>query len=207
MSELVETAGLLTREHTRRTTTEDGEVYGTEPALLDILRGLVTPSGAGNGGSDGGGSGGGSRPPISLDALDLWQSITRIVDTCWPGNGDAAYVRVPLAIKLNAWVVHTTDPAAEATLLTLCRRWVVQIREAIEPSKRMPLTGACPVCDKTHVELIDEEGLAKYKTALWAYPDAVPVYAQCMVCEARWENGQLHDLGAHLVTLESAFTC
>lgn len=42
MTELVETAGSLTRERPHRTITEDGDVYGEEPALLDILRDIVT---------------------------------------------------------------------------------------------------------------------------------------------------------------------
>ena len=192
LSDLIHT---LTQPHLRRA----GENIAHEDALLDILKSLITPSGATKGGSEGGGGGGGSRPPINLDALSLWQEIERKVERNWPGAGNTAYVRIPLGNKLRAWHANTHDPHDAIRLLEHCERWVARIREALEPTKRMPLKGACPTCDKTHVETLDEDGKARYNTAIIAYPQAQPPYAQCQVCEHTWENGALHELAEKII--------
>lgn len=207
MTELSETAHELTHTHKRRTTTEDGDVWGDEPALLDILAGCVA-SDSGRGSASGVARTG---SPVDLGALDLWAEITRIIDTCWPGNGDPAYVRVPATIKLNAWVVHTTDPVAEGALLDLCRQWVARIRETIEPTRRMPLAGVeCPVCgwDRFPVE---QDGEWVYRPTLVAYPEAQPVRVECTYPDCpttednpnTWAGRDVTDTFLKHVTVES----
>lgn len=201
MTQLSETAHELTHQHTRRTTTEDGDVYGVEPPLLDILRDCVASSGSGRGG----GASNRTASPADLGALDLLEEITRIVDTCWPGNGDPAYVRVPTTSKLNAWVVHTTDPVAEGVLLDLCQRWVSRIREHIEPTKRRPIPNvACPACgwDRTVTE--DDDGFT-YRPALVAYPEAQPPRVVCTVesCSGEWAGADIAGTFLKSVTVES----
>ena len=191
---LLDVTHTLTRDHLRSV---DGNI-AMEEALLDTLKSLINPSGAGNGSSDGGGSGGGSRPPINLDALDTWTSINRTIREGSPYGQHPAVQKADIKTLLRGWVNHTTDPVEALRLYELCDSWVRQIREILEPSKRMPLSGYCPECGKSHVETLDEDGVARYDTAIVAFPGSVPVFAQCRVCETKWEGAQLHDLGARL---------
>lgn len=198
MTLLSETAHELTHTHVRRTVTEDGPVYGDEPPLLQILAEAVGASSQVK-------AGGTSKTgvPIDLGALDLWENIRRTIDQCWPGAGDPAYVRVPSHVKLNAWVSVTTDPVAEAVLLDLCTRWVGQIREHLEPTKRVPLGGvACPVCgwDRTVTE--GEDGFT-YRPALVAFPDEQPIRVACTVeaCGREWCGAQVVDTFAHRLSV------
>lgn len=204
MTLLSETAHVLTHTHKRHTVTEHGDVWGDEPALLVTLAECVT-----NPSSNGGAGGNTTRAglPINADALVLLTRIQDVVDTCWPGNGDPAYVRVPLHVKLNAWVVHTTDPVAEGVLLDLCQRWTAQVRELLEPTRKVPVPGvACPTCgwDKTYRE---DDGEFIPAPALVAYPEMVPVRVVCTVesCGAEWSGPAVTDTFMAPVTVDSDF--
>lgn len=194
MSEaLREVIHVLTRPHIHR----NGDRVAYVEPLLETLHSLIKPSGAQKN-SDGGGSAGGSRPPINLEALTLWQDITKRIDREWPYAGHPSTVRVPVERKLQAWYSNAAQPHEALHLYELCKGWERQIREALEPTKKMPLSGACPACEKTHVETTDEDGAARYNPALLAFPGAEPVYAICLVCEHTWEGQALHELAATL---------
>lgn len=182
----------LTRPHLSR----NGDRIAYVEPLLETLHSLIKPSSAK--GNDGGGGAGGTRPPISLDALDLWNDIAGQIDSEWPYAGHPSTVKVPTTKKLQAWHNNAASPHDALYLYEQCTKWVARIEEHMTPTKKMPLKGACPRCDKTHVELVDAEGTVKFDTAILAYPGSDPVYAQCRVCETRWEAEALHELAANL---------
>lgn len=192
---LADVVHVLTRPHIQ----SNGDRVAYVEPLLDTLYALIPPS-MGQKDSDGSsGSDGGSRPPISIDAFDLWQQISGKIDREWPYAGHPSTVRVPTTRKVQAWHNAAAQPHEALYLYELCIKWERQILEALEPVKKMPLSGACPECDHTHVETLDEDGDAKFNPALLAFPGADPVYAICQVCEHRWDHEDLHELAARLV--------
>lgn len=182
----------LTRPHLSR----NGDRIAYVEPLLETLESLIRPSAAKG---DGGSGTGGSRPPISIESLDLWQDIAGKIDREWPYAGHPAALKVPTARKLMAWHNAAAQSHEALYLYELCTKWIARIQEVLTPTKRMPLKGACPSCDKTHVELTDADGVAVFDTAIIAYPGAQPVYAECRVCNTRWEHEDLHVLRDQLV--------
>lgn len=191
---LADLVHVLARPHVQ----SNGDRIAYAEPLLDTLHSLIAPSAAGNGSSDGGGSSTKSRPPINLDAMSLWQDIAGKIDREWPYAGHPSTVKVPTTKKLQAWFNSAAQPQDALYLYELCVKWEARILEALNPTKKMPLSGACPECDHTHVETLDEDGKPKYNPALIAFPGAVPVYAKCQVCEHRWDHEELHELAARI---------
>lgn len=188
---LADVVHVLTRPHIPQGETR--AMYA-EP-LLDTLQSLIHPS-SGARENEGGGGGGGSRPPVNLDAVSLWQEITRRIDREWPYAGHPSAVKVPYGKKLQAWFNTAVEPQQQARVYDYCASWENRIRELQTRTKKMPIKGACPACNKTHVETIDEDGNARYNPALLAFPQASPVYAICQVCQETWEGSDLHKLAA-----------
>ena len=181
---------VLCREHTRRSTTPEGDVYGVETALLvQLTQAVASDRGRG---SVAGRSVTGS--PVDLGALTLLQDITRTVDEAWPYRGDPGMVRVPVWHRLTAWAANTLDPVDVAELTEQAGQWVDQIRRHLEPPIKVTLNGACPDCGHTHVVTIDDDGQAIHNPTLVAHQD----HAACQVCEAEWWGPAMHDLAHHL---------
>lgn len=193
---LADLVHVLARPHVQ----SNGDRIAYAEPLLDTLRGLIPPSTQAKDPDSGGGSGSGDagRPPLSIDALVLWEEIAGRIDREWPYAGQPSTVKVPTTNKLLAWFNNTAQPQDAIYLYEWCVKWERQILEALEPVKTMALQGACPLCQSTHVETLDEDGETKFNPALIAYPSAVPVFAECRVCEARWDHEDLHELAAHL---------
>lgn len=191
---LADVVHVLTRPHATR----NGDRVAYVEPLFDTLQSLVHPS-SGARENEGGGGGGGSRPPVNLDAVSLWQEISRRIDREWPYAGHPSAVKVPYGKKLQAWFNTAVEPQQQARVYDYCTNWESRIRELQTRTKKMPIKGACPNCDKTHVETIDEEGSARYNPALMAYPGSTPIYAECLVCGERWEGSAIHDLSALMV--------
>lgn len=180
LSDLIHT---LTQPHLRRA----GENIAHEDALLDILEDCVASTT-----SSKAGGGGGRGTPVDLGALDLAATIRGTIDEHHPLNG---LQKAPLRYRLNAWYANTWDPNKALMLHEHAAQWVYQIRELIEPTKRVPLRGiACPECHNTHLEKVGEE--TTYNPAITVYPDANPVYAQCGVCENEWSGKKIHELAS-----------
>lgn len=185
---------VLTRPHAQL----NGDRVAYVEPLFDTLRSLIHPSAAQKADEGGGGGGGGSRPPLNLDAVSLWQEIKTRIDREWPYAGHPSAIRVPTDKKLHAWHANTAQPHEALHLYDLCKQWEARIRELQTRTKKMPLSGECPGCQKTHVETVDELGDVKFNTAIIAYPDSQPVYAECQVCSTKWEGPELHELAANL---------
>ena len=182
---------VLTAEHHRRIITPEGPVFRVETALLESLRGVVTN------GRESGGVRGGPRAgaPLDLNALSLWQGIETTVGAWWREHCDTAgVVRVPVGNKLRAVAANVTEPATVVGVQEQCDQWITRIRALLEPPVTMALSGACPECGATHIQVDDDEGRPAYRAALIAYPD----HAVCQACEVEWHREKMYIL-AHRI--------
>ena len=181
---------VLTKPHLRRTTNTEGEtIYGEEPALLDILEDCVA-SDSGKGSASGVARTG---SPVDLGALDLVQEVKRATQEHWPVQG---LLKAPLRLRVNAWYANTHEPNEALRMYETVFRWAEQIREMIEPTKKVQMRGVtCTECHCTHVEKPGEDGVT-YSPAITVYPDANPVYATCGVCAHEWSGKEIHELAA-----------
>lgn len=190
---LAEAVAELTRPHLRRSTTADGEeVYGQEEALLVILE-ETTGSNTGSG-SVSGVSGNGT--PLNIEAVTLFDEITKAITEQSPYGRHPALRKSPWTRKVQAWHNATTDPVEALRLYELLDGWREAIRELLEPTKKVPMRGmTCPECLNTHVERAGEDGVT-YNAAITVYPQSIPVRADCAVCEAEWSGKELHILAS-----------
>lgn len=160
---------------------------GTEDALLDQLKAAV-------GSNVGRGSGGGQSSGAVIDAhaLDVLNSIWRDVVHSSPVLHSGA--GLPGAVRRWHAEVTRWDATEHATLelLSLAMTWRTEIREILEPVKRIPMRGqVCPGC--THDYHQNDAG--EWSPTITLHAEAIPV-ADCAVCGEKWTGGQLLDLRA-----------
>lgn len=161
---------------------EAGGVRGREEGLLlHLLRERF--------GSTSGGGGGGGRAnhstPLSVAAQDLWDVIaarlileTRAARPEW-GVAPAVLGRVRALVTTVAG-----DEAEERRVEKLLAGWRYQIRELLEPSKRIPLKDAvCPACGAREVYTDGVDGRT-VSPALVAWPSYDVI--TCSACAEEW---------------------
>lgn len=191
---LSETVAQLTRPHTRKV----GELDGIEPALLDLLASAIGNT-SGRGSAPGGSTRAGA--PLDVTALSLWTSISAVVSEHWPGHGDLARADTSLPDRLEQWTSHLAGSDHEVYLLEFCLYWVEQIRELLEPTRKMPLRGvACGHCGFESIREPNPEGETVRRPAILVYPDERPTRAECQVCGEQWVG----ELSLQLLALASA---
>ena len=177
---------VLTKPHLRRTTNTEGEtIYGEEPALLDILEDCV-----GNSGSGESAAAGGRAAPLSLEAVSIAQDIEYTTRAHWPVHG---LLKAPLRLRVNAWYANTHQPHEALTMLDVASRWEAQIRELIEPTKKIPLRGVtCPICGYAET-MTEQDGQRTYKPILMAYPHPTDTKVICTSeeCSGEWAGKKI----------------
>jgi hypothetical protein len=184
----------LCQPHSRTVQLEEGPVTGQEEPLLSLLERAIAAD-SGRGSASGGGSS--ASAPVDAGALTLWTDISAVVGAHWPGRGDLLRQHTPLIERLEAWTRVTADTPNEEHLLEMCRYWTKQIRDLLEPPKRVPLRGmTCPACECTHVEEHDADGGVIYNVSLLAHMSEEEIRAECLVCGTEWVGGELLDLRA-----------
>lgn len=180
-AELSKAVALLTSPHTR---TVDG-VCGMEPALLDLLEVAIKTDTSGASGSGGGSARAGA--PVDVNALSIWQSIYGTVGEFWPGKGDLSHARMRLVDRLTWWTSTVAGTADEVHLLEMCDYWAGQIRDLLEPPKRVPIRGGqCPRCKEYQVLGTDPDGQRVYQPCLLAHLSEDPVRVECRGCGGTW---------------------
>ena len=145
---------------------------------------------------------------IDPDALALWASIKSQVEHGYravlqgrpvPEHGKR-YELASVMAKLRSWLAHVNGNgatmAAQVDLYARCLTWVEDIREHLEPTKRVPLRGhACPACGlKSH----KPKGGDRVPSITVVYCQPVPV-ALCQACGATWTGGEILELGNNQV--------
>lgn len=196
MNALTEVVHDLTEAHLRTAQTEDGPVTGTEPPLLVLLEQAVASTTT----SRSGGGGGGNSSPVDLGALQLLEGIRAVVDKHWPHAGDRAWAHITLRRKVRYWANHAENPLDVLRLTEHCLHWAYQIREQLEPTKRVPMRHLpCPNCHHGYVDISMEGESPTYTPALQAVYASTP-RVECLACLQQWEGGALLDLRAATCT-------
>lgn len=156
---------------------------GEEEPLLRILEGAIgSDQGRGSVSGVSGASG-----VLNLSALELWQSIHRTVGEFWPGRGDLAQAKAHLIKRLEAWTLQVAGTAHEPHLTEMCDYWAQQIRDLLDPPKRVPIRGGqCPRCKGHQVLGTDPDGQRVYQPTLLAHISEDPVRVECLGCGGTW---------------------
>ena len=170
-----------------------GELTGQEPGLLQQLQRAIASDTAGADRASGRTTG----SPLNVNALSLWDDIFRNVSEFWPGRGDIKQSTTPLPQRLRLWTSVVAGTENEPHLLEMCLHWARQIRELLEPPKRIPLWGAkCPSCEFTKGFQRDQYGETVLAPALLIHASETPMRAECLVCESEWVADEINNLGA-----------
>lgn len=169
----------LCRPHERT----KGEHTGQEPALLAMLeRAIGSDQGRGSVSGVSGASG-----VLNLSALQLWGEIGRTVGAFWPGRGDLAQADTHLILRLEQWTTALAGTADEIHLQEMAEYWHRQIRELLEPARRVPVRGGqCPRCKEHQVLGTNPDGERVYVPCLLAHLDEDPVKVECLGCGGTW---------------------
>lgn len=197
----------LITEHPRVVLVKGQPVEGAElPLLAQLYAARSSDFGTPDDGPGGGGTPGNVIDP---DAVALWATISAAIES---GYRDARQgrVRVPeygigyelpnAIVKLRAWHRHVTEKgatmAAQVNLYAQCLTWIQDIRNHLEPEKRVPMRGlACGACGaKVHK---DVDSKTRQPAILLIYTRPAPV-AVCRACGESWTGGELLELGSGL---------
>lgn len=159
---------VLTRDHQHEV---DGVVGTEEPLLLMLEQAIGSSTGAGSGG-------GGKGAILNAAALDLRDSISRVV----PGT-----VPELLPQRLEAWVGRLAEEAAEWYLRKLCESWAASIRELLQPTRRVPVKDQhCPACGYGQTTVTNPDGEDVLRPALEASLTGADSVLRCLVCTEEW---------------------
>ena len=179
MTDTLDLLHQLTRTHKTTIENDDGtRTYVDVHSYLDQLQQAITN----NRGT--GGSGSMTTSPISLKAVDLWQSIAAVTLDHWPGRGRPHLARTPLPKRIQQWAVHavnSNDKTAEETLNAYLRHWIHQIQQLFEPS--VELAAPCPECHESYIWRHD--GVENVKKRCLTYNQH---RATCNNCGQTWEG-------------------
>lgn len=170
----------LTRPHTRTV----GEHTGQEPALLALLEVAIKTD---TSGASGGGGSSRNGAPVDVNALSIWQAISQTVGEYWPGRGQLHHAKLHLIDRLTWWTETVAGTTDEVHLEEMCSYWRGQIRELLEPLKRVPIRGGqCARCKEYQVLETDLDGQRVYQPCLTAHLSEDPVRIECRGCGGTW---------------------
>jgi len=170
----------LTRDHFRDT----GEMAGLEPPLLRLLEVAIK---ADTSGASGGSGRSKSSAPLDVTAFSLWEEIREVVNLNWPGHGNLAYQNTLLIDRLTWWTNTVAATENEKHLLEYCVYWRKQIRELLDPPKKIELRGTkCPTCKNSWVQQLSNELDTTYVPAMLVHMSEDPVRAECLACGENW---------------------
>ncbi|MFD8494240.1 hypothetical protein [Amycolatopsis sp. NPDC059657] len=180
-------------------TRDDGTLENAAtPCLLDQLVQATEP-----GTERSGTSAPGSRPPASLNALELVAQISQAMRTALAALGRDLFGtsrRERLAGQVRVWASYAEqwqfdDPDYLVFAAREAERWVAAGRAVLDPPPRFRLRGhACPTCGHTTVLVwseIDDEWVRQ--PALGINTERVDVV--CAACETRWSADTWERLG------------
>ena len=185
MTELLDAVEALTKPLAMKIIRDDGTTTRiTHDPLLVQLQDAVT-SAIGNGG--GGGTATGS---VLNDEAWYRLSLIRTQLGDWCRMVDVRPTRTDAVKDLRAWHVaflsRNLDPRGYTRML---EGWAVTIRDLLDPPKRVPLRGACPVCSADHWFGVDGSRRASPVAVEYDYANPYrSVRAVCRVvgCGTEW---------------------
>ncbi|MDI3330690.1 MAG: hypothetical protein QJR09_08140 [Micrococcus sp.] len=179
MTDTLQLVHEFTRAHKTTITRDNGATEYVEVLpLLDQLQEAMTA----NRGT--GGSGSLAKAPVSLNAVDLWQDITRTTAhalTAVPVHAQPATTLGQGIQQWAAWAVNTRNADDEAELNAYLVYWSGQIRAMFEPS--VDLEAACPDCGEGFTW--SHDGVEYVRRRALSYNQH---RATCVVCGQVWEG-------------------
>ena len=193
MSALFDAVHRLTRPHAGSVQRDDGKTYHQAASLLDQLREAFE-------GLSGQRTGGGGTPaPISLNAYDLYRRIEAVSTRhYWDTHNGGE--RTTLEGKIQAWTrIASADPDKAAEAEKYATGWVRDIEAYFRPPKPLTISGPCPQCGYAYY-LVVEEGENIRKPTLTGHATENGMWVICEHCQARWDDGEMHNLIAALDT-------
>lgn len=187
--ELSEAIDTLTREHT---TTEHVPYWDpqrhrkyrehlvTHPPLLRALLGAIVPSMTGD--EPGGRQVPGSRPPLRIEAIDLYERIKAGATDLVP-PGEATHTSLTERIRSLSTRAAHLEAHRLSEAVAAVQGWVTQAE--VITGARKPLfrpDAPCPVCDRRHGLRVDVDNKRGY----------------CKWCASDWTEETIGVLGAHV---------
>lgn len=164
---------------------------GQEAPLLRMLE-LAVGSDMGRGSVSGVG---GTNGVLNLGALELWQDIHRTVGEYWPGRGNLALAKTHLIQRVEMWTEQVAGTENEPHLLEMCLWWAAQVRDLLDPPKRVPIRGGqCPRCKEYQVLGTNPDGERVFGPCLLAHTSETPVRVECLGCGGTWYDGAMLEL-------------
>lgn len=182
----------LTDPHTRLVRSGDQYVEGLEYPLLQLLEESV-------GSSYGVGGGGGSdraTTPVDLSAMALKTEIDQIIGEWERFSGATPAPGATLAPRVKLWFSLISD-SSYARWVPALRKWRDQIRDILDPIKRVPLRSVpCLICGESLVSLPSplSPGDRTITPALLVHLEPGNPWAECRVCNTNYDKNQLPDL-------------
>lgn len=168
---------------------------GKEQALLEQLENAKTPSG------EGGGSSGTAGSPCDLTAVDLQGALVRELAE-WSVEAGASQRSSGSLAGSVIWANReavSLGPEQMASLGEMLRRWVLRIRDLLDPPRMTPIDGQCPLCAAADVGWMDEDGAmvrAPALVAVWSGPRIDHV--TCRACDGVWPRTAFIELAAQV---------
>lgn len=189
LQDQVRTVAKELTEQTNRPVIRDDFTTTTHetPSLLDQLRDAVT-----TGGETLKGGRRNAPLPISVAAHDMLTQIeTDAVDLHLKALTHDALTAEDRIKALAGIVGRWTDGDAVNTALTYMAKWAAEIRQLLDPPRRLHVAAACPACDTRMVYRQDETGETVQVPALTV--DGT-VGCTCLSCHHVWPPGNLEHL-------------
>lgn len=202
ITELMRVVDVLTKPHTVIVDDRSGRFLGSreEAALLVKLRAAVASNIGGQGGQ---GAPGNQRVPLNVGASDLLNRITADVRE-WYGREtdytDSNHGKPAVEVTLRQWFIRyvnryrskqITDEGMFGQVREI-ERWVLQIRDLLDPPFRFPLTAPCPVCGQAWVERFatdDPSELERIRALNAVERERIEdSYVVCNGCEKVWRG-------------------
>lgn len=170
----------LTRPHQVAVNLDDGSTtYVTEASLLNQLREAISSSSG-----RGGGRSSKNTVPISVEALELYQTIANKAQE-FKANF-AGKTTGTLESIIQQWSLAATKPLDAQTVEKTVADWCRKIRHLLDPPQVIEINAPCPSCGNRQVINEDKEiNLCLTFTA---------GTITCAVCLTTWTGSQLWEL-------------
>lgn len=139
----------------RRDTNGTKQIFHrTDPPLLDWLRDSI---GSSMGGNSGGGKSARERTPIDMGAFTLYEDLDGRIRSWMTELGGTPGKNLTPAQVLRSWyVLWSATIPTERTISSHANTlegWVQQVKDVLDPPKRIEITSPCPVCGQEWINV------------------------------------------------------
>lgn len=195
MGDLIENSNILTKNHKVLVSDELGnQIRLDEEPLIDVLK-MSTYDRATNpriGGS-------GKMPdPINFTSLDLYERISRETVGLLGGRDGINSRSNPrslsdIKVRISTWIAGLNTKYDIDNAIFVTSSWISQIRNIIQPVKKLELMLPCPSCRESYVKTLSPEGetIKSCAVNVYMYDKA---FAECSACSTRWVGSEIFSI-------------